>query len=57
MQPKQVYKTGFLMVDMLGIKTDQKVDILEEKEYTYVVRQYQNSPAFEIEKWKIRIRE
>lgn len=57
MQPKQVYKTGFLMVEMLGIKTDQKVDILEEKEYTYVVRQYQNSPAFEIEKWKVRIKD
>jgi hypothetical protein len=57
MQPKQVYRVGFLTVEMLGMKTDQKVDILEEKVNTYVIRQYQNSPAFEIEKWKIRIKE
>lgn len=57
MQPKQVYRVGFLTTDMFGIKTDQKVDILEEKETTYIVRIYQNSPAFEIEKFKIRVKE
>lgn len=57
MQPKQVYRVGFLTTDMFGMKIDQKVDILEEKEKTYVIRMYQNSPAFEIEKWKIRVRE
>ena len=55
MQPKQVYKVGFITQDMMGMRVDQKVDILEEKEHTYVVRQYQNAPAYEVEKWKVRI--
>lgn len=57
MQPKQVYKIGFMTDEMFGMKVDQKVNILEEKEKTYVVRIYQNAPAFEIEKWRIRIKE
>jgi len=57
MQPKQVYRTGFFTIEMLGIKVDEKVDVLEEKEHTYLVRQHKNSHAFEVEKWKIRIKE
>jgi len=56
MQPKQVYHVGFLTTDMFGMKIDQKVDILEEKEKTYIIRMYQNSPALEIEKSMIRSR-
>ena len=53
MQPKQVYRTGIMLYEMLGIRIGQKVDILGERENTYLVRQHQNSPAFEIEKWKV----
>lgn len=55
MYKKYPYPSAILKESVEGCRAGTKVDILEEKERTYTVRIYWNTPAFEIEKCKVEL--
>lgn len=53
---KLAYRSGFVIKDEPGFVLNQKVDIVEERENTYLIRYFTTSPIIEIEKSKILLK-